>query len=103
MTVPAIPRHVITEQHYQIRLQMISAFDNQFQFLVVDKRPAYMNVRNDCDAQTAKFLRPTLKLDSLFVQDQAVGFNPQRPESKAAKQQEDSRQRDSDSFLPTGS
>ena len=50
--------------------------------------------------ETAKFCRPIVDPDGLLVSNQSVGLDQESPKTKAAKQHENRRHPDPDSFLP---
>src|SRR5689334_1190463 len=83
----SIARHVVTENHDQLRLQLIRAFDDRAQLLVVDEPVVGVDVRENCDPQAIKLLRPVVDLDRLLANNQPAGLYQESPEDEACKKQ----------------
>src|SRR5437762_6158672 len=96
--MPAVWRHVIAQQHNQIRVLLICQVDNQAEFLFVDKGPARMNVADDCDAQTAQFLWPRFNLNCFLVDYEAIRLDEESIDAARKNQQQNEQNGRADYF-----
>src|SRR6185436_14806143 len=76
----SIARHVVSENHDQLRLQLICAFDDRAQLFIVDEPIVGMDVREDCDPEPIKLLRPVVDPDCLLAKNQPAWFDEKSPE-----------------------
>src|ERR1044071_3665146 len=83
----SIARHVVTENHDQLRLQLIGAFYDRAKLLVVDEPVVGVDVRENSDPQAIKLLWPVVDLDRLFANNQPAGLDEKSPENQAGEKQ----------------
>jgi hypothetical protein len=84
MTCVALTRHVIPQNDYQFRLELIRALNNQAQLVFVNERTSGMDIGQYSDTKAVQLFGPIRDRNCLLPNYETIGLNKKTPEDEAS-------------------